>query len=272
MSIGRLLKKIAPIAVGSFLGPAALGTTGLSPFFQRAVTGALASKLGGAKTKDALVAGALSGGLGALFGGAEAGPGSQATKDAAIKAGTSGGPKALKYNVNPDIDKKMGISAGSKVGTDVASEGIKKVVTGDSASPSFLNMLGIGDDSLTGKFLSSGIGQGLTAGLLMQLLAGGEDEGDMRSEFERRPFGTGGPGGKLGGITYANLGGAMNFPRRDGGIDPSEGSGTKDDVPAMLTAGEFVLTKDAVKGLGGGNQRRGIERAYDMMNKLEARA
>jgi|TARA_R100000149_G_scaffold57189_1_gene26176 hypothetical protein len=272
MSIGRLLKKIAPIAVGSFFGPAALGSTGLSPFFQRAVTGALASKIGGAKTKDALVAGALSGGLGALFGGAEAGPGSQATKDAAIKAGTSGGSKALKYNVNPDIDKKMGISAGSKVGTDVASEGIKKVVTGDSASPSFLNMLGIGDDSLTGKFLSSGIGQGLTAGLLMQLLAGGEDEGDMRSEFERRPFGTGGPGGKLGGITYANLGGAMNFPRRDGGIDPSEGSGTKDDVPAMLTAGEFVLTKDAVKGLGGGNQRRGIERAYDMMNKLEARA
>ena len=64
----------------------------------------------------------------------------------------------------------------------------------------------------------------------------------------------------------------MDFPRRDGGIDPSEGSGTRDDVPAMLTAGEFVLTKDAVKGLGGGNQRRGIQRAYDMMNNLEARA
>jgi hypothetical protein len=270
MSIGRLLKKIAPIAVGSFFGPAALGSTGLSPFFQRAVTGALASKIGGAKTKDALVAGALSGGLGALFGGAEAGPGSQATKDAAIKAGTSGGSKV--FAGNPEMAKKMGVDASSKVGTDVASEGIKKVVTGDSASPGFLNMLGIGDDTLTGKFLSSGIGQGLTAGLLMQLLAGGEDEGDMRSEFERRPFGIGGPGGKLGGITYANLGGAMNFPRRDGGIDPSEGSGTKDDVPAMLTAGEFVLTKDAVKGLGGGNQRRGIERAYDMMNKLEARA
>ena len=272
MSIGRLLKKIAPIAVGSFLGPAALGTTGLSPFFQRAVTGALASKLGGAKTKDALVAGALSGGLGALFCGAEAGPGSQATKDAAIKAGT----KAKNVLTDP-IAQRQGTGAfaseaAKKTATDAASEGIKKVVTGDSASPSFLNMLGIGDDSLTGKFLSSGIGQGLTAGLLMQLLAGGEDEGDMRSEFERRPFGTGGPGGKLGGITYANLGGAMNFPRRDGGIDPSEGSGTKDDVPAMLTAGEFVLTKDAVKGLGGGNQRRGIERAYDMMNKLEARA
>ena len=36
--------------------------------------------------------------------------------------------------------------------------------------------------------------------------------------------------------------------------------------------GEFVLTKDAVKGLGDGNQRKGIQRAYDMMDNLEARA
>jgi hypothetical protein len=62
------------------------------------------------------------------------------------------------------------------------------------------------------------------------------------------------------------------FPRRNGGIMPSEGSGQKDDVPAMLMAGEFVLTKDAVKGLGDGDSNRGIEKAYSMMNKLEDRA
>ena len=62
------------------------------------------------------------------------------------------------------------------------------------------------------------------------------------------------------------------FPRRTGGIMPSEGSGQKDDVPAMLMAGEFVLTKDAVKGLGDGDSNRGIERAYSMMNKLENKA
>ena len=269
MSIGKLLKKIAPIAIGSFLGPAALGTTGMNPFFQRAITGALASKLGGAKTKDALMAGALSGGLGAMFGGG-ADAGSTSTQIGASKAGTSG---ATGKSLAQGISRNQAITEGaSKVGADVASEGIKKVVTDGSASPSFLNMLGIGDDSLTGKFLGSGLGQGLTAGLLMQLLAGGEDEGDMRSEFERRPFGYGGPGGRLGGITYANMGGEMGFPRRNGGIDPSEGSGRKDDVPAMLMAGEFVLTKDAVKGLGDGNQRKGIQRAYDMMNNLEARA
>ena len=115
------------------------------------------------------------------------------------------------------------------------------------------------------------MGEGLTAGLLAQLLAG-DDEEDTRREFERRPFGQGGPGGQLGGIRFAADGGQMGFPRRNGGIDPSEGSGTKDDVPAMLMAGEFVLTKDAVKGLGDGNQRKGIQRAYNMMDNLEARA
>jgi hypothetical protein len=276
MSLGKLLKKIAPIAISAFAGPAIgsglgamFGTSAVNPFISRALTGALASKLGGGKTKDAVMAGLLSGGLGAMFGGgAEAG--STATQIGASKAGTSGASKV--FAGNPEIAKKMGVDAVSKVGTDVASEGIKKVATGGGNSGSFLNMLGIGDDSLTGKFLGSGLGQGLTAGLLMQLLAGGEDEDDMRSEFERRPFGYGGPGGRLGGITYANMGGPMGFPRRNGGIDPSEGSGRKDDVPAMLMAGEFVLTKDAVKGLGDGNQRKGIQRAYNMMDKLEARA
>ena len=270
MSIGKLLKKIAPIAIGSFLGPAALGTTGMNPFFQRAITGALASKLGGAKTKDALMAGALSGGLGAMFsGGTGAEVGSQATQTGASQAGTIGKDMSKELARNQAVPDS---ALFGKTATDTASEGIKKVVTGGGNSGGFLNALGIGDDTIANKFLSSGLGQGLTAGLLMQLLAGGEDEGDMRSEFERRPFGYGGPGGRLGGITYANMGGEMGFPRRNGGIDPSEGSGRKDDVPAMLMAGEFVLTKDAVKGLGGGNQRKGIQRAYDMMDNLEARA
>lgn len=69
-----------------------------------------------------------------------------------------------------------------------------------------------------------------------------------------------------------NKGGVASFPRRNGGIMPSEGSGTKDDVPAMLTAGEFVLTRDAVKGLGNGNLDSGIQKAYGMMDKLERMA
>jgi len=277
MGIGKLLKKIAPVALSAYFGPSVgagigqlFGASAVNPFISRAVTGALASKLGGSKNKDALMAGLLSGGLGAMFGGgtgAEAG--SNATNQAALKAGTIGKDMSKELARNQAVPDS---ALFSKTATDVASEGIKGVTTGGGNSGSFLNALGIGDDTIANKFLSSGLGQGLTAGLLMQLLAGGEDEGDMRSEFERRPFGYGGPGGRLGGITYANMGGPMGFPRRNGGIDPSEGSGRKDDVPAMLMAGEFVLTKDAVKGLGDGNQRKGIQRAYNMMDNLEARA
>ena len=274
--LGKILKTVAPIAIGAMLGPAAgaglggmfgAGTAGASflsnPFVGRAITGALTSKLGGAKTKDALMAGLLSGGIGALTGGM----GSEATQTGASQAGS----KVLAGN--PDIANKMGVGSGmvdaaSKTGTDLANQSIKGVSKGGG----FLSSLGIGDDTIASKFLSSGLGQGLSAGLLMQLLSGDEEDEDQRSAYERRPFGYGGPGGKLGGITYANMGGEMGFPRRNGGIDPSEGSGRKDDVPAMLMAGEFVLTKDAVKGLGGGNQRKGIQRAYNMMDNLEARA
>ena len=269
MSIGKLLKQIAPIAISAFAGPAVgqglgamFGTSAVNPFISRALTGALASKLGGGKTKDAVMAGLLSGGLGAMFGGSEA------TQAGAKQAGTTGALKAGQYSAKEIAANQLV----PDVASQTASEGIKGVTTGGGNSGGFLNALGIGDDTIASKFLSSGLGQGLSAGLLMQLLAGNEDEGDMRSEFERRPFGYGGPGGRLGGITYANMGGPMGFPRRNGGIDPSEGSGRKDDVPAMLMAGEFVLTKDAVKGLGGGNQRKGIQKAYNMMDKLEARA
>jgi hypothetical protein len=71
---------------------------------------------------------------------------------------------------------------------------------------------------------------------------------------------------------YKNQGGVAYYPRRNGGIMPSEGSGNKDDVPAMLTAGEFVMTRDAVKGAGNGNLQSGINQMYGMMNNLERKA
>ena len=73
-------------------------------------------------------------------------------------------------------------------------------------------------------------------------------------------------------LLMANEGGPAYFPRRNGGIMPSEGSGTKDDVPAMLTAGEFVMTRDAVKGAGNGDLNQGINKMYGMMDSLERTA
>ena len=61
------------------------------------------------------------------------------------------------------------------------------------------------------------------------------------------------------------------FPRRVGGIMPDEGVPGKDSVRAMLMPGEFVMTTDAVKGLGNGNNDQGINNMYDMMRGLEAK-
>tara|TARA_R100001591_G_scaffold24823_3_gene34919 strand:- start:446 stop:1255 length:810 start_codon:yes stop_codon:yes gene_type:complete len=269
MSLGKLFKDLAPVLIGSALGPgigSAIAGQGFSPFVSRLATGAITSKLMGGKNKDA-VRNALLAGIGGMafdrFGGAE-------------QAVSQGGQGTFVRRDLPDSefmgsDSTTGDVVSKTVPADQASEKIAEAFKPKTFSGELLQAAGVGQDNLLARLLNTRVGEGLTAGLLAQLLAG-DDEEDTRREFERRPFGQGGPGGQLGGIRFAADGGQMGFPRRTGGIDPSEGSGTKDDVPAMLMAGEFVLTKDAVKGLGDGNQRKGIQRAYDMMSNLEARA
>ena len=61
------------------------------------------------------------------------------------------------------------------------------------------------------------------------------------------------------------------FPRRTGGIMPDEGIPNEDSVRAMLMPGEFVMTTDAVKGLGNGNLNKGINNMYNVMRNLEQR-
>jgi hypothetical protein len=61
------------------------------------------------------------------------------------------------------------------------------------------------------------------------------------------------------------------FSRRTGGISPSEGRPNKDSVRAMLMPGEFVMTKDAVSGMGNGNLNKGIKNMYSVMRNLESR-
>ena len=66
--------------------------------------------------------------------------------------------------------------------------------------------------------------------------------------------------------------GGQAFPRRTGGIDPSEGVPNQDSVRAMLMPGEFVMTTKAVRGMSrNGDSREGIRNMYSMMRNLEAR-
>ena len=66
-------------------------------------------------------------------------------------------------------------------------------------------------------------------------------------------------------------GGSMDtrsFPRRDGAIS-GPGTETSDDIPAMLSDGEFVMTAKAVRGAGNGSREAGMRKMYNMMSQFE---
>ena len=71
-----------------------------------------------------------------------------------------------------------------------------------------------------------------------------------------------------------------DFPRKVGQID-GPGTEKSDDIPAMLSDGEFVMTAAAVRGLGALNgadkddkleqRRKGAKMMYEMMDKFESK-
>jgi hypothetical protein len=257
----------------------AIGSLAASPFGQAALTTGLTSLLTGSKPKDALrnaLIGGITGGLGSSFlGGVPLG-------QAFGMGGGEGGA-----NLVPAMMSSKGAapgvapSAAPPVSTATrAAEQLAKL-RGPTANP---KLLGIGSflydafPSMQGgkilDLLSSPVGEALAfslgSGLLSKL--GGKEQESEETRRARRPFGGTEEYIPWGGYAAGGMVNGQYFPRRNGGIMPHEGSGQKDDVPAMLMAGEFVLTKDAVKGLGNGDQERGIQKAYKLMDRLEEMA
>ena len=64
----------------------------------------------------------------------------------------------------------------------------------------------------------------------------------------------------------------MQVDGRNGTFIPMGVKEKADDVPAMLSKNEFVMTADAVRAMGEGDVNRGAQRMYDLMNSLEAMA
>ena len=95
-------------------------------------------------------------------------------------------------------------------------------------------------------------------------------------------------GKKDGGRIHKNMGGIMEVApgvpqgmeldyRNSGGFIPMGGPEKADDVPAMLSKNEFVLTADAMRGLdkmngGSGDPRNAAKQMYQMMEQMEAMA
>jgi len=74
------------------------------------------------------------------------------------------------------------------------------------------------------------------------------------------------------GIMRANKAGTIERDYREtGGFVPVGIKEKADDVPAMLSKNEFVMTADAVRGMGGGNIEKGAQRLYDQMKSMEKR-
>ena len=108
-------------------------------------------------------------------------------------------------------------------------------------------------------------------------------EGNFRSmgRTDPRTQGLMASGGRVGlmggamptGIMRSNKAGVMERDYRDkGGFVPVGIKEKADDVPAMLSKNEFVMTANAVRGAGNGSIEKGAQRMYDTMKRLEKRA
>ena len=120
----------------------------------------------------------------------------------------------------------------------------------------------------------SGVAMDPVSMAYMELLRKQQEEsyGDLAfPEFSQSPIMT----AKTGGIARLADGGEL--PEVDlrftgGGTNDPNGSGDKDTIPALLADGEFVMTKQAVKGIGNGNHDQGIAMLYAMMDSNENKA
>ncbi len=66
-----------------------------------------------------------------------------------------------------------------------------------------------------------------------------------------------------------NAGVAERDYRQTGGFVPVGIKERADDVPAMLSKNEFVMTADAVRGLGNGSVEEGSKKLYNTMKQAE---
>ena len=98
----------------------------------------------------------------------------------------------------------------------------------------------------------------------------------LLEKYNRFMLATGGRVGyNMGGLTEGIMGSSgvpqgMQVDGRNGAFIPMGVEEKADDVPAMLSKNEFVMTADAVKAAGDGDANKGAQRMYDLMHNLEA--
>ena len=253
-------KNLAKSPVGQ-VGIGLLAPPGISPALLAGGIGLLA----GAKPEEVLRGVALGAGQAALTGGMTGSGGVSEFFKGRQPAQNIGGALNVKSDVNMD-GGYLGENFINKapVGSSIMEE-VKK--------PGVLESLGLVN---TGEGLNffekyaplvklGGIGLSVAAAAL------GENAAKALYDPNKNPYLTGET--KITDV-YQPLkqgGGVMDFPEKDGMID-GPGDGQSDDIPAMLSDGEFVMTKQAVMAAGNGDREQGTKKMYDMMYSLQDKA
>ena len=233
MKLKDLVKIAAPIAIGT-IAPGLM--PGMNPVLARGLASGVGSLVMGGKPKDALLAGALGAGVGAMFPGQQAGAEQLSKLDASSKLA----------NLNQSaMEQAAGLTKNVvKGGAGTGAASSVAPVAADTMSAKLLESLGTDKDNFLFKILNSKLGEGVAAGLVAQLLAGDDDD-EVVGEFERRPFGAGGPGGKIGGIKYAQGGAVPSL------MALSEASRKMADNVRQLTTGATGMAGPSMPTMGG---------------------
>ena len=289
--IKNIFKKAAPIllpAAVSFLFPT------LPAFATGAITGGVGSLLAGGDLKDALKNAAIGGVSSALIKGATSGDMRAGFRsDPSIETGPLGMRKfgegaglglEDKFSGVKDFfikpEKTVADIAGSQAAFDALGDRAKAEVLRQAGASGGINLgraipAGLGIMAVTGAFdpieedpledpyentsreLLEMYPERYTTGPILPPIRTNLD--DVMQRRRNRDI-----------VLYAAEGGEM-FPRKTGAI-AGPGTGTSDDIPAMLSDGEFVMTAKAVRGAGNGSRKKGVKKMYDMMRAFEGGA
>ncbi len=281
-SLKKVVKKVAPVL--SVAMPFIPGLNTLTPFMQGAISAGV-GKAAGMDTKDALLAG-LTTGIGAKMKGP---PGS--VTDAASKTkrplfGKDG--RFRDFFVKGTDDKNFidNVFGGLKRQPAMTQEQIDALTPEELAA--YQQSMNTGPfGGQFGPFLrDTFLGTTEDPGLLRNLVGGGEDGGGLggnaglmamaalygkavkdsqkermgglsdirtsvRPDLMPQPVYQGFDLGVRPGMRYGGVMDEQELDLRMGGPSIGPGTGTSDDIPAMLSDGEFVMTSAANNGLGG---------------------
>lgn len=280
IGIGLLLPGMAPsFAAMSKLGgiKGALGGIGAFAAQNPMLTQAAAGLLGGAKPADVLrnvAYGTAAGGIRNMMqpGGTFMG-GVQQSLGMTPNIGTGATVPTTRQVVNPELAGQTGVAQTITANLDKASD------------PGFLEKFGLINPA--GETFFDKYAPLITLGQLGATVAAaalGEDQAKLLYDPTKNPYLASGREDEQD--FYANInpyysaateaagmnkGGVMDFPEKDGMIN-GPGNGQSDDIPAMLSDGEFVFTKQAVMAAGNGDREQGTKKMYEMMYSLEDKA